>query len=202
MNATQNPTCAVLGCDRTPVARLLCKAHYQRLVKTGDVQADIPVGYRRRPTLAAGECVVDGCQRATEPYTTRSGQQAYRSICAAHKQRRHRNADPSSPVRDVAPKGSGRLNRDGYKVVYRPRHPMANLRGYALEHRVVLFDHLGDGPHNCRWCGVPLEWSAIEVDHLDGARTNNVIANLAASCGRCNRARARSGNPLDFKADA
>jgi hypothetical protein len=53
----------------------------------------------------------------------------------------------------------------------------------------VAFDHYGDGDHNCYWCGKPLEWSAICVDHLNEDKSDNRADNLVLACKGCNRHR-------------
>ena len=71
-------------------------------------------------------------------------------------------------------------------------HPLADRAGHIFEHRKVLYDEIGPGPHPCHWhpmsgCGnLTLEWADISVDHLDDDPTNNDLANLAVSCLRCN----------------
>lgn len=80
-------------------------------------------------------------------------------------------------------------------------HPLADVNGVVLEHRKVLHDIIGPGPHACHWnyfseCGkTQLTWGGldgIQVDHLDGDKTNNDPANMVASCLACNRRGIRS----------
>ncbi len=87
-------------------------------------------------------------------------------------------------------------------------HPMADVLGrrrssntkrvQVYEHKLVLFNALGRGPHPCHWCGRQLQWNrgtkgdALIVDHLDGDTRNNDPANLVASCNGCNTIRART----------
>jgi len=65
--------------------------------------------------------------------------------------------------------GGGRRQRDdGYISVYVGReHPLATAKGYAMEHRVLMSEHLGRyvTPEEC-------------VHHRDGDRANNVLDNL------------------------
>lgn len=61
----------------------------------------------------------------------------------------------------------------GYAVVYRPKHPMANIRGYVLEHRFVMAEHLG------RFLD-----SNETVHHINGDRQDNRIENLELRVGK------------------
>lgn len=63
-------TCSAAGCDRRHLARGLCSAHYQRMMKGHEVEAE-PV--YERPTYA-DECSVDGCARAERT----------KGLCVAH----------------------------------------------------------------------------------------------------------------------
>lgn len=77
-------------------------------------------------------------------------------------------------------------------------HPLANHHGAVFEHRKVLYDDVGEGPHPCHWhamsgCGhIELEWRDIHVDHLDDDPTNNDLDNLVVSCSGCNWGRSRT----------
>ena len=81
-------------------------------------------------------------------------------------------------------------------------HPLSTSGGVVSEHRKVLFDRIGPGPHECHWnemygCGrASLEWGGLQgdslcVDHLDDDRTNNSPENLVPSCIACNLRRGR-----------
>lgn len=94
-------------------------------------------------------------------------------------------------------KGQGwSLTSDGYRLVHsRYDHPLASSVGQVLEHRMVMFDLVGEGPHSCNWCGSELDWggiSGIIVDHLDEDVTNNDPLNLVIACIGCNTARSRN----------
>jgi len=90
--------------------------------------------------------------------------------------------------------------RGVYIVVGAPGHPLATREGNVLEHRLLLFEAIGWGPHSCHWCGDEIDWVAIRgksttwkgilvVDHLDNDCSNNELSNLLPSCNYCNAMR-------------
>lgn len=85
---------------------------------------------------------------------------------------------------------------NGYMLLTGSTHPLAR-RGSVFEHRKVLYDAIGPGPHQCHWCSKTLEWGGrygLQADHLDGDRLNNDPENLVPSCPGCNMK--RSPKPL------
>ena len=95
----------------------------------------------------------------------------------------------------------GTITPDGYRLVRRPNHPLANRWGSVPEHREVLFDAIGDGEHPCHWCGRTLTWrgrvgAQINADHLDEDRLNNARENLVPACLDCNTRRGTNGRGL------
>lgn len=84
-----------------------------------------------------------------------------------------------------------RYHSAGYVLVYAPDHPIrTETQLHVYQHRVVLYDAMGPGPHSCHWCGKSLDWPSIEVDHLNTKRNDNRLCNLVVSCSACNAARA------------
>jgi hypothetical protein len=86
------------------------------------------------------------------------------------------------------------------------RKPSTNGRVYAWEHRILLFDAIGWGPHPCHWCTKAIDWKEgatgvdeLTVDHLNGVEKDNRLANLVPSCRGCNahrRRRVRDDEPF------
>lgn len=83
-----------------------------------------------------------------------------------------------------------------YRTVPAKGHPLAHANGRAYEHRVVLYDLIGPGPHPCHWCGELVEWlpkgapGELQPDHLNDDGGDNRPENLVPSCRRCNTTRA------------
>jgi len=76
------------------------------------------------------------------------------------------------------------ITKQGYRMLtMRYDHPLAAANGTVLEHRKVLYDEIGAGPHPCHWgCCKQLAWPEIFVDHLDDDGLNNDPPNLVVSC--------------------
>lgn len=127
---------------------------------------------KKRPRL---RCAEVGCENMARP-----GRQP---ICAMHYHRRYRTG--TTYKEEPAYRG---VSTGGYSYVYAD-HPMAGKKGIAYEHRVVAYDHYGDGPHSCHWCGDHLDWSTACVDHRNEDKSDNRIGNLVVACGNCNRHR-------------
>lgn len=81
---------------------------------------------------------------------------------------------------------------EGYRILQRQDgHPLAGKNGRLYEHRKVLYDSIGPGPHECYWgCGSSVDWGGghegLVADHLDGDTLNNTPENLVPSCRMCN----------------
>lgn len=128
-------------------------------------------------------CVVPGCQNLRGGY--RSG------ICNScyYRLKRTRSLDKRAWKYRA-------LSSHGYVALYKREHPLATASGFVYEHRQVLYDAIGSGPHACRWCGTPVDWikgrcirGALVPDHIDGVKTNNALDNLVPACNSCNVAR-------------
>lgn len=79
-------------------------------------------------------------------------------------------------------------------MLYRPGHPLATNCPIVPEHRAILWESIGPGPHPCHHCGKLVDWmpgagrapGALVTDHLDRDSHNNAVENLVPSCQRCN----------------
>lgn len=120
-----------------------------------------------------------------------------RRLCGMHYMRARRHDGDTNAGEGRY--GNGYITSDGYVLIGRTGHPLARQKGQVLQHRVVLYDAIGPGPHPCHWCGATVVWTeqvttdALVVDHLDENRANNHLSNLVPSCNPCNANRRRWG---------
>jgi len=177
---------------------------YQRTCKTCGDAFVIPSGFRGRFPVHCGkecrvshqlslraaretngpECSIAGCVRRVRSHKGPV-------LCDTCYIRIYRGGQSDLPKR----KGRHQTS-NGYLVLLRPDHPLARVRdGLVMEHRLVLYNAIGPGPHACEWCGKETAWVDAHVDHLDRNRRNNIRQNLLFSCAACNQQR---GITLDF----
>lgn len=160
--------CCVDGCvNATELDHpAMCGPHLKAL---SDPAATIKVGL--------STCTVKGCK---QPPHSR-----FNPYCQMHlaRLRRHGSLKRKAPAEVL-------IHSHGYRIVIAEGHPMAK-RTRAYEHRVVYYDAHPSGPDPCHWCKKPLTWDTLQVDHLNTVRDDNRIDNLVASCGGCNRDRAK-----------
>lgn len=138
-------------------------------------------------------CTIDGCIKPLRsPGAT---------MCPMHYHRWYRHGDPHKTAdRSGITASKGRR----YKNIYRPNHILATKYGRLYEHRMVLFDKIGYGPHRCQWCSKVLYWGSrgsnvIQADHVDGDGANNHPDNLVPACPACNVTRANGKRHLKLK---
>lgn len=139
-------TCTERSCDSPVSGGGLCAEHYTTAFRQG-FRAN---GQRAKP------CAVEGCEKPLRS----------RGYCASHYSLWRRYGAPEAPERP-APTHKKR-EPSGYVSVKVPDgHPMAMSNGYALEHRLVMSEHLGR----------PLLKSE-NVHHRNGVKDDNRLENL------------------------
>lgn len=141
---------------------------------------------RRKPLKARNKCSIEGCKCEARS----------RGWCQKHYSRFLRHGDPSKAAWTWSPfEKLERSTGHGYITQRNSDHPLAR-NGRIYKHRKVLYDTIGEGPHPCHWCQIPLMWSApgdswrsskcIQVDHVNSDKSNNTPDNLVPSCRKCN----------------
>lgn len=85
-----------------------------------------------------------------------------------------------------------------YKYAKRKGHIIAPPSGRLPLHRLILWEKIGMGPHQCHYCGTGVNWSpnrtaegCLIAEHMDGDHTNNDPSNIVPSCQTCNLIRGR-----------
>lgn len=122
------------------------------------------------------------------------------ALCKMHYHRQYRHGSTNKVATEAGITVS--LGRR-YRTRYKPGHPLASKHGVVYEHRLVLFDTIGYGPHACHWCEAEVDWlpkgdpRCLQVDHLNNDGGDNRPENLAPSCMSCN-----SGRAIQRRADA
>ncbi len=91
MSKRSTEICSVATCIRPFYAKDPCSAHYGRLLATGDIKADVPIGGNGPHTRT---CAVDGCDRRAQSL----------GWCTSHYARWKLNGDVNAekPLRAVA----------------------------------------------------------------------------------------------------
>jgi hypothetical protein len=130
-------------------------------------------------------CTVPGCAKPTRSKSA--------ALCKMHYHRQYRHG---SVDRVAHRAGISVSHGRRYRSVTRHGHPLAGKSGKVYEHRAVLYDRIGLGPHACHWCGTEVHWDAadgrpLQVDHINGVGDDNRSDNLVPSCNCCNVARAQ-----------
>lgn len=138
--STQIECCTFEGCQIVKIrAQKLCDKHYRSLKKS----------YR-------GNCSVPKCPTQCD----RS-----KIYCNKHYQRFLKHGDVNKTI--FREKGTGGINKDGYKVIYKIGHPAAQKNGRILEHRYIMSEFLKR----------PLRENE-NVHHKNGNKLDNRIENL------------------------
>lgn len=193
--------CTYENCGKKMQARGLCGNHYKILQR----QNALPPR-TRYDNEAQETCSVADCDKAPR----------FLGYCNAHYLRfkRHGSTDllprkprttkPKSPKVKLPRKSRAKkvkgeiryLTNEGYiriRLADGVVCPIANKENKVYEHRLVLFNAIGYGPHKCNWCPKMLDWhDGLTVDHLDWDTTNNELSNLVPACLNCNSSRVKS----------
>lgn len=106
-------------------------------------------------------------------------------LCEKHYARFKRTGSTDLVSKD---RPETKKHSSGYTLRLHPNHKLSS-GGYVYEHRLVFYEHQGDGPFVCNWCNCDLNWSNIEIDHINSVKDDNRIENLVASCHPCNTKR-------------
>ena len=117
-------------------------------------------------------CKVEGCKKNAD----RKG------YCAVHYMRQWRNGTTSL----TRTRKERLVHTQGYYIINRRGHPLADKQGSVYEHRHVYYEANGSGPFNCYWCDKQVDWSNLHIDHLNEDKQDNGIDNLNATCSHCN----------------
>jgi len=105
----------------------------------------------------------------------------------------------------VGPRGQRKAVVNGPRMTSRPDLPIAPPSGILAYSRVILYELIGPGPHECHWCYKEINWKqgllpdALIVDHLDHNEQNNSPENLVESCLSCNAHRRIDGSAAIIK---
>lgn len=177
MRASTCPTCHA---DFTyPFTTGRPKTHCSAECRVAHKKALLPARIAALPLCGVEECDLPAKRRGA-------------NLCEKHYMRLHRRGTTEKKQYSYR-----YTNTRGYVRLLVRDHPLAHIGGCVLEHRAVMYDALGEGPHPCYWCGTVLDWQDISVDHLNEDKTDNRRTNLVLSCNDCNLMR---GGILPFLA--
>jgi hypothetical protein len=112
--------CSVEKCDDTAKLKGLCRIHYNRLRRTGNLSPEVPIVRKQRGL----GCSVSGCENKHHS----------KGLCDMHRRRQKNNKPLDTPKRMFD--GSGWHDKAGYKLIW--------IDGKKItEHRYVMEQHLG-----------------------------------------------------------
>lgn len=134
-------TCSVEGCEREVKYKGMCGMHYKRYWRHGNPQVTFTIADPQRYK----QCIVDDCDNVV-------GEHGAKGYCAAHYNRFYKY---ERLHRVIAPKGSGTIDSNGYRV-----YSDNNVK--ILEHRLLATMALGR----------PLP-PGVVVHHMNGIKDDN-----------------------------
>ena len=88
-------------------------------------------------------------------------------MCGNNKDIRSKTCEKCRVYSKCNWKGGKTTTANGYVYVYTPEHPNSNMRGYVMEHRLVMEDKLGR-----------FLTQKENVHHINGIRDDNRLDNL------------------------
>jgi hypothetical protein len=186
--------CVVEDCGRKVRARGWCVTHYERWRQHGDPKSHIPVVSRgcweRTPESNANSSAARRGRKQSEETKLR---RSFSMIGHLVTEETRTKISEKKKQRDAQEAIGFFIDQYGYRrLTGQQGHPLSSRVGQVLEHRVILYNKIGPGPHPCYWhslsgCGqLALEWPKVCVDHLDDDPLNNDPDNLVSSCRGCN----------------
>ncbi len=119
-------TCRIPNCGRPVKANRLCPTHYRRArvsCSANITTAIRPYGYRETASCSVKDCKLPVIAK---------------DMCRIHYVRTRRHGDPLQ-----CHTHPGRIRKNGYVMIWNPKHHLADDQGYAYEHRLVMEKHLG-----------------------------------------------------------
>lgn len=144
-------TCTVKGCDKPYFAGGYCDMHRWRARTHGDPGPAEEIRPHRSLKAPPAECEADDCRR----------QGRRKGLCDLHYERVRRTGTTGLAERLIQAKGSGHLDRKGYRRIILPGGRRVQEHVHVMEQ--LLGRRLVDGEN---------------VHHLDGIRDHNDPGNL------------------------